>query len=118
MGQPNANAAVDTQVIHTSADLGSTERTALVDWNFGYCGVAQPGAYTPPVGNVTIEPTPLGIPFVTLNHICCPTIYNWAFSLTYLALNKSCCNNGPNRNVNISQVPTGFRAGYFQPPGS
>lgn len=117
MGLPNAEAALDTQILHTSGDLGSTERSARIDWNFGYCGIAQPGAYTPPVyKDFNLSRLPF-IPYVTLNHICCPTIYNWAFKIAYRALNNTSCHFGPNRDIDILTLPSDFIPGYFQPNG-
>lgn len=79
LNKPNCAAARDVQVLHVSIDKGSLVRTGLTDWLIGKCGINQAGATT--LG-ARYTDSVFGTPWVTQNHICCPTIYNWAFSHT------------------------------------
>lgn len=111
---PNCAAAKDTQVLHTSIDRGSLQRSALVDWLLGDCGIHQPGATTP---GFPVTPSPYGIPWLSKDHGCCPTIYNWAFRNEYYAVRNDCCTYGASRFPMPQPILNEFRVGYFQPDG-
>lgn len=114
LGRPVSDAANDTQGIHVSIDKGSMLRSSRIDWLLGKCGIHQPGSTTS-VPTTVINP--YGIPMVSMDHICCPNFYNWAFDFVYgyNQTDSDCCVKDKDRYPDAGTViPDGCIVGYNQ----
>lgn len=104
LGSPKLGAK-NVQAIHTSTDLGTTERDSHQDWLMGKCGADQPGAPF----QVTLLS---GGQLVHNNHLMCPTLYVDAFDNNFPAAASPNCDN---EGRDVSPVPTNYFMGYKQP---
>lgn len=114
LGLPVSDAAVQTQTLHVSIDKGSMVRSSQIDWLIGKCGIHQPNSTTSAPYNSL--PLPYGVPMFSMDHICCPNFYNWAFDIVYKPsnMNKDCCVIGKERFPSHPElVSDGCRVGYW-----
>lgn len=102
------NAAKNVQCIHTSNNLGTSERKCHQDWLMGNCGRNQPGA----------QDVSAAICFLLNNcpdsimssHSLCPVFYNSAFTNDFLADTKQNCRS----NRIAKNLPKGFKMGCME----
>lgn len=90
------------------------QRSSKIDWLMGKCGIHQPGS-TNTVPTTVLNP--YGIPMVSMDHICCPNFYNWAFEniYEYNSTDSDCCISDKQRFPSANtEIPDGCRVGYYQ----